>query len=139
MAVSILDRFRPVGAPGAAGSAGGAETPATGPAAELAPVFALVQSDLDAAARTVARARARAADSVDAAAREAEVAVQVARDAAVGERASASARVLAEAGDVERSQLATARAEADRIRAASTSAIPGLVAEALDRMRRRLS
>lgn len=53
--LNFLDRFRPVGAPGAAGSAGATEE-VRGPAAELAPVFAALAPDVELARALVADA-----------------------------------------------------------------------------------
>jgi len=65
--LSILDRFRPAGAPGSAGVVGVPALDDTGPASELAPVFAALEPDVSACAEEVAAARAAARSSNDAA------------------------------------------------------------------------
>src|SRR5674476_1314795 len=55
--VNILDRFRPVGAPGPAGLAGVPAADEQGPAAELAPVFAALAADVESCHRLVEEAR----------------------------------------------------------------------------------
>src|SRR5450756_2853427 len=58
--LSILDRFRPVGAPGPAGLAGVPAADEQGPAAELAPVFAALAADVESCHRLVEEARQEA-------------------------------------------------------------------------------
>ncbi len=55
--LSILDRFRPAGAPGSAGVAGVPTLDVQGPEAELAPVFAALAPDVAACAEVVDAAR----------------------------------------------------------------------------------
>src|ERR1019366_3273449 len=54
---NILDRFRPVGAPGPAGPAGVPAADDQGPAVELAPVFDALAADVQACRTLVAEAR----------------------------------------------------------------------------------
>ena len=55
--LSILDRFRPVGAPGAAGPVGVPAADDQGPAAEVAPVFAALADGVGANAGVAAESR----------------------------------------------------------------------------------
>jgi vacuolar-type H+-ATPase subunit H len=90
--LNFLDRFRPVGAPGAAASAGRADE-IRGPAAELAPVFAALAADLESARALVAVAERDAEKALaEARARASDMTAQARLDA-VTERAAAATAV----------------------------------------------
>jgi len=61
---NILDRFRPVGAPGAASPAGGPASDTLGPAAELVPVFAALADDVESCRTLVEDARRDASTEI---------------------------------------------------------------------------
>jgi hypothetical protein len=65
--LSILDRFRPAGAPGHVGVVGVPALDDAGPASELAPIFAALEPDVAACAEQVDAARSAARASIDAA------------------------------------------------------------------------
>ncbi|MDO8106967.1 hypothetical protein Q6348_07120 [Isoptericola sp. b441] len=131
---SILDRFRPVGAPGPAGPAGVPSQDATGPAAELAAVFEALRPDVEQASRTVAEARVRAqrlvADARDGAA--AELAAARSRAPAVREEA----RLAAEQQAASEAEALTARADAEVAVLAERgrARLPGMVDDVLSRL-----
>ena len=104
---SILDRFRPIGAPGP--GVAGVPHERLGPADELAPVFAALEPDIAASRQLVESARSRAGETLAAAHLKAEALRADARDEAAGLRARAAARVMAEA--TEQDQRASAEAE----------------------------
>lgn len=99
--LSILDRFRPAGAPGSAGVAGVPALDDHGPATELAAVFAALAPDQQAAADLVEQARRDARAGLDAAAlRAASVVAQAHLDAdAARSRAAAAVQQEASASD----------------------------------------
>ncbi|CEA07934.1 hypothetical protein BN1051_01260 [Arthrobacter saudimassiliensis] len=135
---SLLDRFRPVGAPGPAGPAAVPAEDRPGPEAELGPVFAALQPDVDAAARRIDEAR-RAADRHLAAARtQAAGILEGSRQAAAAARAAAAAEAAeaVEAADARR--LAEARRRAGRLRERGRSRLGPTAAALLDRMVERM-
>lgn len=125
--LSILDRFRPVGAPGPAGPAGVPSSDAQGPAAELAPVFAALAGDVAACAALVEAARLDAERDVAQARAQAAAVVAKARLDAAAERAGAAAGVSQEASDRDAQQLAQARVEADVLRESGLARIPSVI------------
>lgn len=134
--LSILDRFRPAGAPGPA-AVGVPTTGERGPEVELAPVLRML--DVDVARCEQIRVDALAdADRVVAAARDEAAAVLArARTDADGDRARAAARVQesADAQDeaVTREAVARAAALAARGRARIPSLVEAVVGDLLDR------
>jgi hypothetical protein len=146
---SILDRFRPAGAPGPVAPAGVPAQDATGPRSELAPVFAALQPDVQDAESRASTARARAAViTEDAHRRAAELlaearagahrerlaAVEEARVAAMQDGARATARAQAEAAEIRaraaaRSAAVTARAVAFVLAHGTPDAPPVAAAE----------
>lgn len=129
--LDFLDRFRPVGTPGAAGPPGVPTNEATGPAAELAPVFAALADELATDEQLVADARTAGSAHVDAARREAADLVAAAELAATAARADAAARVVEQADRDAAGKLAAARNEAARITATADAKRHGLVARAV--------
>lgn len=93
----IVDRFRPVSAPGGAAESAEHVADRTGPALELAPVFALLDPDLEAARHTLDTADTRAAAQLDDARQRAASLLAQARREAPAREAEAAAHVLTEA------------------------------------------
>lgn len=107
--LSILDRFRPAGAPGSAGVVGVPAVDVNGPATELAPVFAALRPDLEARADLVASARADALALIDSARERAAALVAKARLEADGARAAAASAVQDESAASDELLLRSAR------------------------------
>jgi vacuolar-type H+-ATPase subunit H len=131
----LLTRFRPVGAPGAAGPVGVPAPDDDSAAVELAPLFGALEPTLQACERLRTQAR-QTADQLLAQARQtaAQTARQADRDAAEL-RAAAAARVRHASQDDARALLTRAEADADRIRATGLERRPVLVREVLTRLR----
>ena len=123
---SLLDRFRPVGAPGPAGPAGVPAADDEGPAAELIPVFEALDPTIDGTQRQAADAEARADSTVAAARRQAAALVEQARMDSARVRADAAARVSAEAARTDEDLLSRSRDEAAELRRRGESRIPEL-------------
>jgi len=124
---SILDRFRPVGAPGAAGPAGVPASDDLGPAAELTPVFAALAADVESCRRLVEDAR-RDADRTLAKARDsADALVAQARLDAGAEQSRSAARVLDTASERDAQLLDRARQEAVDLKETGTARLPEAV------------
>jgi len=108
----FLERFRPLGAPGAATVAPGRAVDTLGPEAELAPVFAALADQVAACDALGARATADAEQAIAAARTQASATVARARMDVGAEQARAAEAVRREAG----------RADADLLRAADAQA-----------------
>ena len=135
----FLERFRPVGTPGAAAARGVPADRVAELAAELAPVFDL----LEVTQKQSAAIRAQADDEADRRRAEAragaDAEVGAARRRAESERA-ATAAGLARAADVEAEQiLAAAGLDADAVREAAARRLPALAAAARSVMAARLA
>lgn len=119
MALSdLLQRLRPVGAPGAAGPVAVPAEEEDATALELAPVFDALAPVLAECAAIRSAAERAGADEVTRARREADALLADAAARAPGERAGAATRVQ-RSGDAEtEAVLAAAGAEAERLRAA---------------------
>jgi hypothetical protein len=135
--VNILDRFRPVGAPGPAGATGVPSDDARGPAWELAPVFAALRADVESADASVEAADEAAASARQAASiRAAEIRAQAILDAAEV-RANAASRVTRAAARkdsthrsrVERKAEALAHAADSQFTTATARVIAALATE----------
>ena len=111
---NFLDRFRPVGSPGAAARTGIPTEDARGPEAELAPVFAALEADLEECSRRVEDARRTAGHDVAEARSRADAVVARARLDADSARRRAYDAVLASAalGDAGLDREAEGRADA---------------------------
>lgn len=129
--LSILDRFRPAGAPGPA-AVGVPAVDRQGPGGELAPVLAALADDVAAGEDLVVRARAQADETVSAAREQAAALLAQARLDAGAERARAAARIQQDAAarDVDVLQEATSRAAG--LAALGASRIPALVHEVVE-------
>lgn len=135
----FLERFRPVGTPGAAAARGVPADRVAELAAELAPVFDL----LEPTQKQSNAIRAQADDEADRRRAEAlagaDAKVGAARRRAESERA-ATAAGLARSADVEAAQiLAGARRDADAVREAAARRLPDLAAAARSVMLARLA
>ncbi|MCC3271769.1 hypothetical protein MUK71_07315 [Arthrobacter zhangbolii] len=123
---SLLDRFRPVGAPGPAGPAGVPAQDDEGPAAELIPVFEALDPQIEAAQATAGNAAEQARESVAAARRQAAALLEQARMDSAAARAEAAAQVSAEVSRQDEALLSEARQEAAELRRRGESRVPEL-------------
>jgi vacuolar-type H+-ATPase subunit H len=130
--LTILDRFRPVGAPGAAGPAGVPAADDQGRAAELAPVFAALAGDVAACAVTVAQARLSAEGEVASARTQAAAIVAQARLDAGAARVRAAARIEQETSERDAQLLEQARREASALEKNGLARIPAVVNKVID-------
>ncbi len=130
--LSVLDRFRPVGAPGPAGPAGVPATDEQGRAAELAPVFAALADDVAACAALVEDARLQAENDVAAASSQAAAIVSQARLDAGAARANAASRVGRDASEANALVTAQAHREAEELEASGLARIPAIVDKAIN-------
>jgi hypothetical protein len=131
---NILDRFRPVGAPGPAGPAGVPATGDQGPAAELAPVFAALAQDVEHCRTLVEEARRDAAAALSRSQEQAAAITAQARLDAGAERAHAAARVEQAALKRDALLLAQARKEADNLEEDRTALLPATVRKVIDNL-----
>ncbi|PKQ14384.1 MAG: hypothetical protein CVT68_12150 [Actinobacteria bacterium HGW-Actinobacteria-8] len=113
--LSILDRFRPAGAPGHVGVVGVPALDDTGSASELAPIFAALEPDVAACAEQVAAARSAARASIHAAHESAATLLAEARLRADAARAEAESAVHDEATAGDAALLTDAREEVARV------------------------
>ncbi|WP_062203656.1 hypothetical protein [Demequina salsinemoris] len=114
----ILDRFRPVTAPGGAAESAAHVAARTGAALELAPVFAILDADLESASGIVSDAESRASNRLDRARSEAAATVARARREAPAREAEAAAAVLTSAAEEDDRTMRQARDDADAFLAA---------------------
>jgi cell division septum initiation protein DivIVA len=132
--LNFLDRFRPVGAPGPAGAVGVPASDATGPAVELAPVFAALAADIEAGRELVEDATSRAEAMLATAREQAGALVAQAQLDVAGVRASAAARVFEDASGRDAALLTQAEHDSDTLRQAGTAQLPSTVRTVIDRM-----
>jgi len=132
--LSILDRFRTVGAPGPAGPAGVPATGDHGPAAELAPVFAALAADVQSCRGLVDEARRQADQALSLAHERAAGIIAQARLDARGERARAMARVEQAASERDGLLLARARKDADDVEGAGAAQLPATARRVIDHL-----
>ncbi|MET4061030.1 hypothetical protein ABIB35_002588 [Arthrobacter sp. UYP6] len=125
---SLLDRFRPVGAPGPAGPAGVPATDDQGPEAELLPVFEALDPTIREAGDLTTDASARAADTVARARAQAAALVEQARLDSGAVRADAAAAVSREAEQADEEMLHLATEEAAELKRRGESRVPELAA-----------
>lgn len=131
---SILDRFRPVGAPGPAGPVGVPSTDVPGYVSELVPVFAALDADIDRAREDVQEAQTWAADAVARARADATAEVARARRDAGAERAAAAAAVAEAAAQDDARLIVEAQEAADAIARSSVERLPGIVGAVVERI-----
>lgn len=132
--LNILDRFRPVGAPGPAGPAGVPAVGDDGPAAELAPVFAALAAEVESCRRLVEQARREADQALSRAHEGAAAIIAQARLDARDERASAVARVEQAASKRDALLLAQGRKEADDLEEAGAAQLRATVRRVIDHL-----
>ncbi len=135
----FLARFRPVGTPGAAVSAGVPADRVAEASAELEPLFAMLTDTEAEADRIRASADRRIAESHRLAAERAADVLAQARLRADAERADASAHARATADQEAAQQLAAAAAAAARIHQAAEERMDAHVAEIVGVVRDRLA
>jgi hypothetical protein len=135
----FLARFRPVGTPGAAVSAGVPADRVAEASAELEPLFAMLADTEAETDRIRASADQRIAESHRLAAERAADVLAQARLRADAERADAAAEARAVADQEAAQQLAAAAAEAARIRQAAEERMDAQVAEIMGAVRERLA
>jgi hypothetical protein len=133
---SILDRFRPVGAPGPAGPVGVPSTDVPGYVTELAPVFAALTTDIDACRSVVRDARQRAEAAVARARADAAAEIARARREAPAARAAAATAITEAAAHDDARVIAAAQEAARAIGSSSTTRLPGLVRDVVERLLR---
>ncbi|CAN5375266.1 hypothetical protein BH11ACT1_BH11ACT1_23270 [soil metagenome] len=132
--LSILDRFRPVGAPGPAGPVGVPAVDEPGHAAELAPVFAALAPDVESARRLIADAQQQAdATLADARFDAAAILSRARRDEAAA-RADATATIEQAASAEDERMLETARAAAAALSVSGSARLPAAVHLVIDRL-----
>jgi len=124
---SVLDRFRPAGAPGGAAPAGVPVDRSAAVAAELTAVFAQLADTEREAERIRAEGRAEAERVRQAAAQRAAAVVADAHQRAEAERAAAAADRQRAALEEEQRILAEATAEGQRVRVVSEQRMPQYV------------
>ena len=123
---SLLDRFRPVGAPGPAGPAGVPAQDNQGPEAELIPVFEALDPQIDAARTITDDAAGLARETVAAARRQASALIEQARMDSAAVRAAAAAEVSAEMSRQDEAMLSAAESEAAELQRRGESRVPEL-------------
>ena len=130
----FLERFRPLGAPGAAVSTSGPTSEVPDPATELAPVFAALADTIEQCDAVVAEARHRA-DTELARARERAAAVKARARGDVGaEQARAAARVFEEYSAEEAAVMDEATNRATETRRSGAARVDGLARATVDRL-----
>ncbi len=131
---NILDRFRPVGAPGPVGPAGVPAADERGPNVELVPVFTALAPDIELARKLIEQAEKEAADIVTRARDEASALLAQAQLDSRSARAGAAARVAKDNTDYDESLLANARNQADVLARTGTALLPEMTHTVIDRM-----
>lgn len=131
---SILDRFRPVGAPGPVGPAGVPSTGEYGPGVELVPVFLALVPIIRAADEMVEHAGKDAADILEHARDEAAALLAQAQLDSRSARAAAAARVADDSATHDASVLAKAQEEARTLTARGREMLPAMTQAVVDRM-----
>lgn len=131
---NILDRFRPVGAPGPVGPSGVPTRDERGPREELAPVFTALAPDIESAGTLVEQAEKDATDMLSRARNEASALLAQAQLDARAARAEAAARVAKENTDRNEALLAKARDQAEVLARTGNALIPEMTRRVVDRM-----
>ncbi|HEX5332911.1 MAG TPA: hypothetical protein VFW79_09735 [Cellulomonas sp.] len=132
--LSILDRFRPVGAPGPAGPVGVPAVDEPGHAAELAPVFAALTADVESCRRLVEEAQQQAEATLADARAEAAAIISRARLDEPAARADAAAAVEQAASADDERTLQTAHDAATALRESGSARLPAAVRLVVDRL-----
>ncbi len=124
---SILDRFRPVGAPGLGGATGVPLEDERGPAWELAPVFAALAPAITAADEAIAEADHAAKVLTSAATEQATQQGEQARLEAESLRAAAATRVLSDGQLADTANLGAAKKRAGNLTRRAHRRLPSAV------------
>ncbi len=127
----LLYRFRPAGAPGAAGPAGVPADRGADLAAELEPLFGYLAATESECDDIVEQAHRDAAQTRAGYAERAAGTVAAAREKAAAERTAAAAKVRRRAESDDSAALAAAEQEATELRRRATGRLPARVAEAV--------
>lgn len=129
--LSILDRFRPVGAPGPVGPAGVPAQDAAGPLTELVPVFDALRPDVEHAGALIADAAAAAQEIADTARHQAAAVLADARARGPQVRADAASAARG-AAEADRTRLdERARTQVVELEARAARRLPDLVDRAV--------
>jgi hypothetical protein len=131
---NILDRFRPVGAPGPVGPAGVPAAGERGPSVELVPVFTALAPDIESARNLIDQAEKEAADIVSRAREEASALLAQAQLDGRSARARAAARVAQDNTEHDQALLANARNQADALARTRAALLPEMTRTVIDRM-----
>lgn len=131
--LNFLDRFRPVGAPGAAGSTRQAEE-VRGPAAELAPVFAALAPDVESAQALVAETEQAVETTLAAARTTASDMTAQARLDAVAERAVAATAVGKASAGKDEHLMARAHKKAEALKTGADAELSAVSKRVVERM-----
>ena len=123
---NILDRFRPVGAPGPVGPTGVPAAAEHGPGVELVPVFIALAPDVESARTLVEGAEKEAAEIVRRARAEASALLAQAELDSRSARAAAATRVAEENTRHDEALLADARNQADALKRRGTALLPDM-------------
>lgn len=125
---SLLDRFRPVGAPGPSGPAGVPAGDDQGPEAELVPVFEALDPTIRQSSELLEDASVRAAETVDQARTRAAALVEQARMDSGAVRARAAEEVSGTTQAADALMLQRAADEAAELKQRGESRVPELAA-----------
>jgi vacuolar-type H+-ATPase subunit H len=131
---NILDRFRPVGAPGPVGPAGVPAADEHGPSAELVPVFTALAPDIESARKLIEQAEKDATDIIGRARDEASALLAQAQLDGRSARAGATARVTKVTTDRDEALLADARNQAEVLARTGTGLLSEMTHTVVDRM-----
>lgn len=131
---SFLERFRPLGAPGAAAVATGAPSDESGPAVELVPVFAALAGPVE-ECRTIVERATHEAEHELANARERANSVVAQARMNIGEaQARAAADVLRSSSVRDTQVLEGAQSEATHVTVAGEAHVAGLAGNVVERL-----
>jgi len=122
--LTFLDRFRPVGAPGAGAPEGAPSTDVVGPEVELAPVFACLEIDVKSSRALEEDAQSEADKELANAREQAEAIVAQARMDIGAEQAKAAARIMQAATEGDTKLLEQATKVAAQIHDTGISQLP---------------
>lgn len=131
---NFLERFRPLGAPGAATAAAGTPTDESGPATELIPVFAALAGTVEECRTMVERATLEAERELVNARERANAIVAQARIDVGEEQARAAAGVLQSSSVRDTEILRAAESEAARVTIAGEAQIASLARDVVERL-----
>ncbi len=131
---NFLERFRPLGAPGAATVAPGTPTDESGPATELVPVFAALAGTVEECRTIVERATLETERELANARERANAVVAQARIDIGEEQARAGAHVLRSSSVRDTQVLDMAQSEAAHVTVAGEAQVAGLARSVVERL-----